>query len=343
MKRIIDLRSDTVTKPSLEMRKAMFNAEVGDDVFGDDPTINKLQEQLAELLGKETALFVPSGTMANQLALAAHTSPGDEIICEEGCHIRNFEGGAAAYLSGVSINAIKGTLGAFTVDQVKPLIRPDNVHFSPSRLICVENSANRAGGTIFPQNDILELKTFADENNLGMHLDGARLWNVAAATGKSEKELAAPFDTVNVCFSKGLGCPVGSAMVGSKELIERAYRFRKRLGGGMRQAGILAAAVQYALENNRKRMTEDHTIARKLAEAISGLKSFTINLDAVQTNIVIFDATPSGTSGPEIADELSNEGVRCVSFGPEVRMVTHRDVNEDDIDYAINILRNKFE
>ena len=217
MSRIIDLRSDTVTKPSPEMRRAIYEAEVGDDVFGDDPSVIRLQEIVAELLGKEAALFVPSGSMANQVAMSCHTSPGDEVYLEAGSHVFNFEGGGAAQLASVMFNIIEGFRGAFTMEQVEERLRPGDHHFAPSRLIWVENSANRAGGTIFPQSEINRLKELALKHGLGFHLDGARLWNVAAATGKDEAELAAPFDSINVCLSKGLGAPIGSLTVGSRE------------------------------------------------------------------------------------------------------------------------------
>ncbi|MCF7811265.1 aminotransferase class I/II-fold pyridoxal phosphate-dependent enzyme [bacterium] len=338
MPRIVDLRSDTVTKPSPEMRRAIYEAKVGDDVFGDDPTVNKLQERVAELLGKEVALYVPSGSMANQIAVACHTSPGDEIYCEAGCHVYNFEGGGAAHFSNVMFNTIEGINGAYTANQVEAKLRPDNHHFAPSRLIWVENSANRAGGTIFPQDEILRLRNLADNHGLGFHLDGARIWNVAAATGKTEAELADPFDSVNVCLSKGLGAPVGSLVVGSVELIDRAHRFRKRLGGGMRQAGIIAAAGLYAVENNRTRLVKDHKCARRLAEAINKLDSFSVALETVATNIIIIDTTPSGLGGIEITARLRENGVWGTSFGgTKARFVTHLDVNDDDIDYAIEV------
>lgn len=339
MQKPVDLRSDTVTRPTDGMRQAMYEAEVGDDVFGDDPTVINLQHKTAELLGKEAALYMPSGTMVNQTAIAVHTRPGDEIYCEIGCHIRNFEGGAPAFLSGVMLNAIEGDRGAYRADEVEPRLRPRDSHFPPSRLIWVENSANRAGGTIFPQDEILKLRTLADRQKLGLHLDGARIWNVAAATGVSERELAQPFDSVSVCLSKGLGCPVGSLLAGSADFIERAHRIRKRLGGGMRQAGILAAAGIYALDNHRERLTEDHARARKLAETIGGFPAYHIDLEGVQTNIVIFDAMRIGLDGVAVAGLLRDAGVLSTSFGNKVRLVTHLDLDDNDIDRAIDALR----
>jgi threonine aldolase len=341
---IVDLRSDTVTKPSPEMRRAMSEAEVGDDVFGDDPTVIRLQERAAELLGKEAALYVPSGTMANQIAVACHTRPGDEVLCEAGCHVLNFEGGAPAHLSGVLLTPIEGRRGIFTAEQAEERIRPlSNHHYPPARLLWVENSHNRAGGTIFPMDEIQRLRQLADRHKLAFHLDGARIWNVAAATGKPESWWTQPFDTVNACFSKGLGAPVGSVTAGSKDYIEQAHRIRKRLGGGMRQAGIIAAGALYALEHNRARLVEDHARARRLAEAIAELPAFSIDLEAVQTNIVIFDAAPGRRSGAEVVETLKSEGVWGTSFGrSKVRLVTHLDVDDRGIERAINILRKHF-
>ncbi|MFN3821639.1 MAG: threonine aldolase family protein, partial [bacterium] len=299
---IVDLRSDTVTRPTPEMRKAMAEAEVGDDVFNDDPTVLKLQERVAEIFGKEGALFVPSGTMANQISIAYHTQPGDEIYGDAGAHIFNFEGGAPAALWGVSFHPIEGKNGVFTAEEVRKRLRPSASHFPQSRLIWVENSHNRAGGTIFPQNEILKLRQLATEYGLSFHLDGARIWNVAIATGMSERQLAEPFDSLSCCLSKGLGCPVGSLVIGSREFIARAHRFRKRLGGGMRQVGILAAAGLYALDHHRERLAEDHRRAQRLAEGIAHLGKFSLDLSTVQTNIVIFDVSP--LSGTEVVERL---------------------------------------
>jgi len=339
---IVDLRSDTVTKPSPGMLKAMVEAEVGDDVFGDDPTVNRLQEVVAKLLGKEASLFVPSGTMANQIALMTHTNPGDEVYCDASCHIRNYEGGGPAIISGVMLNAMDGEHGAYTANELESRIRPEDSHFSPSRLIWVENSCNRAGGTIFPQDEILRLREVADKNEMAMHLDGARIWNVAAATGTPLDVLTAPFDSVSVCLSKGLGCPVGSLSVGSHEYILKAHRARKRLGGGMRQAGVLAGAGLYALDNNRARMVEDHKNGLKLARAISECSAFDIKLDTVQTNIIIFDTSPGGISGQNVVDQLANEGILSYAFGNFVRLVIHLNVDRAGIDRTIEVLRSNY-
>lgn len=339
---MIDLRSDTVTRPTPAMRQAMFEAEVGDDVFGDDPTVNRLQERVAELLGKEAALFVPSGTMANQTALAVHTTPGDEIYCEAGAHVLNFESGSAAMLSGVMVMPIQGVRGVYTAEQVASHLRPPDHHFPPSKLIWVENSANRSGGCIVPQSECLRYREVADKHNLKIHLDGARLWNVSAATGISEAELAAPFDSVSVCLSKGLGAPVGSLVVGSTDFIDSVHRYRKRFGGGMRQAGIIAAAGLYAIEHNRERLMDDHRRARRLAETIAELDSFSIDLDAIHTNIVIFDCAPAGVTGAEVADMLAGQDILMTQFGSKGRMVLHLDLNDEDIDATIAVLRKNF-
>jgi len=336
----LDFRSDTVTRPTPAMRKAMYEAEVGDDVFGDDPTVNRLQDKVADLLGKERALFVPSGTMANQIAVNCHTSPGDEIYCHIGSHVLNYEGGAMAMLSGVVSAAIGGGRGSFTTTDVEARLRPADHHYAPSRLIWIENSHNRAGGTIFPQEHILGLRELANRKGLAMHLDGARLWNVAIATGRSEKDLATPFDSVSCCLSKGLGCPVGSLIVGSAEFIEKAHRARKRFGGGMRQAGILAAAGFYALDNHRARLAEDHLHARRIAEAVAELKSFRIDIESVQTNIVLFDASPR--QGTDVVEKLKAEGLLVTNFGSWVRMVCHLDVDRTAVDQAISIIRKTF-
>jgi len=324
------------------MRRAMYEAEVGDDVFGDDPTVVKLQERFAELIGKEQSLFIPSGSMANQIAINCSTSPGDEVYCDIGCHLLNFEGGAAAMLSGVMTAQIFGERGSFTAVDVESRLRPKDHHFAPSRLIWVENSANRAGGTIFPQEHILGLRHLADKKKLGLHLDGARLWNVAVATGMTEKELAAPFDTVNCCLSKGLGCPVGSLIAGSAEFIEKAHRARKRFGGGMRQAGILAAAGLYALDHHRSRLIEDQVRAHRIAEAVADLAYFEIDMAAVQTNIVVFETAPSGKHVSEVLQLLRERGVLATSFGSKVRVVTHLDVDDAATDHAIAVLRTLF-
>ncbi|MBW1769154.1 MAG: aminotransferase class I/II-fold pyridoxal phosphate-dependent enzyme [Deltaproteobacteria bacterium] len=285
---MIDLRSDTITKPTSGMRKAMYEAEVGDAVFGEDPTVNALEEQTAELLGKEAAVYMPSGTMTNQVALRTHTEPGDEIIIEEQGHIYYYEGGAPSALSGVMCRLVKGERGIFSANAVSEMLRLEDVHFPRTKLICLENTHNRGGGSIWPMSCIEKIAALAKENHLSMHLDGARLWNASAATGIPERDYARYFDSVSVCFSKGLGAPVGSALTGSAEFIKRARRFMKQFGGYMRQAGIIAAGALYALEHHRKRLFEDHDNVKILAEGLAGIPDIDIEVPTVETNILLF-------------------------------------------------------
>ncbi len=328
---MIDLRSDTVTRPTPAMREAMMRAEVGDDVFGEDPTVNALQEKVAALLGKEAALFVPSGTMGNQICINALTDPGDEVICEAGSHIIHFEGGAMALLSGVQPRPVQGRNGVFTVDQVRELIRPRASHFPRSKLIVIENTHNLAGGTIFPIREIERLAAFARQQGLSLHLDGARLWNASVASGIPLHRYAEYFDSVSVCLSKGLGAPVGSVVVGSRDFIERAHRFRKLYGGGMRQVGILAAAGLYAIENHLERLEEDHAHARAFAEIVAESKHVSIDLATVQTNIVVMDLRTQ-TTADEICRRLQEKGILMIPMGPgKLRAVTHLDVSREQV------------
>lgn len=340
--KIIDLRSDTVTKPSQEMRKAMYEAEVGDDVFKEDPTVNKLEEYAAELLGKEAALFVTSGVMGNQICLNVLTNPGDEVICERDAHIFNYESGSPAKLSGIQLLPVEGKNGVITVEQVEPLIRPSSAYYMPrTKVIEVENTHNRASGAIWPFEKIIDLKNLAKKYNLFYHLDGARIWNASVATGISVKEYASHFDTVSCCLSKGLGAPVGSIIAGTKEFIKEAYRIRKSWGGGMRQAGILAAAGLYALKNNIDRLKEDHEKAKYLAQRISENPNLEINLDAVQTNIILFK--PLKISVEEGIKRCKDEGL-LLSVGKIdlIRAVTHLDVSFDDVKKAADIIDSVF-
>ena len=334
--RTIDLRSDTVTLPTLAMRQAMANAEVGDDVFGDDPTVHRLEARTAELLGKEAAVFVPSGTMANQLAVRAHTEPGDEILVEANAHIYYYEGGAPAALSGVICRCLPGQRGVFSGPEVEAVLRPPDPHFAPTKLVCVENTHNRGGGSIWPIERIAEVAAVARRHGLRLHLDGARLWNAAIATGLAEREYAAHFDSVNVCFSKGLGAPVGSALAGSHEFIQRARRFRKQFGGGMRQAGILAAAALYALDHHRARLAEDHDNARSLAHGLAQLPGVELDAATVETNIVRFRVTSA--PAPRLVQQLSEAGVRVLATGPDtIRAVTNLNVSPADIAVAVEL------
>lgn len=340
---MIDLRSDTTSKPTAEMRRVMAEAEVGDDVLGDDPTVRALEARVAEVLGKQAAVFVPSGTMANQLALRAHTTPGDWIVAEAGAHVLRIEGAATGGLAGVATTTIAGTGGIFTADDLAATMPPDHRYLPDMsgyvpKLVCLENTHNGAGGTVWPLNELVAVCGAAEAAGMARHLDGARLWNAAAATGVSEAAYTAPFDTVSVCFSKGLGAPIGSALVGSEDLIARARRFRSAYGGAMRQAGIVAAGAHYALEHHRPLLQTDHANARRLGEALAGMAGIDIDLDSVQTNIARFFVTamPAG----EFVDRLAGEGVMMLPFGPAlVRAVTCLDVTADDIEQAIAAIR----
>ena len=332
----IDLRSDTITRPSPEMRRVMAEAEVGDDVFQDDYTVQKLEEKVAGLLGKEAALFVPSGTMANQISLRTLCRPGDEVICERNSHIINYEVAAAAALSGIMLSPYDGVRGKISLEQIKAAIRPPDIHNPETRLLALENTHNRAGGALLDLEYIGETEKLARENNLSFYLDGARLWNAAIALDSPLHLLAKPFDMVSVCFSKGLGAPIGSAVTGTRENIAKARRIRKMYGGGMRQVGLIAAAALYAVENNFKRLTEDHRRAKYLADEISNVKGIQIDNDNVQTNIVIFGFDMSSAEFLEKAKKL---GLLMVPFGPnKVRAVTHLNVDDDDIKKAVTII-----
>jgi threonine aldolase len=334
---MIDLRSDTVTRPTAAMRQAMAEAEVGDDVLGDDPTVLALERRVAEVLGKEAAVYVPSGTMSNQVAIRAHTEPGDEIILEATAHSYFFETGGPAALSGVMCRLIPGWHGLFTADDVRAVLRPHNTHFPVTKLVCIENTHNRGGGTVWPLSQIADIAAVAREAGLAMHLDGARLWNASVASGVPESEYAAPFDSVSVCFSKGLGAPVGSALAGTRAFIDRARRFRKMFGGGMRQAGIIAAGALYALEYHRERLAEDHENAQRLAEGISRLPGLEIDIATVRTNIVIFRVTSMPAA--ELVARLKAKGVLVLATAPDaIRAVTHLDVSAEQIEEAIQAI-----
>ncbi len=332
----IDLRSDTVTKPSPAMRQAMATAEVGDDVFGDDPTINRLQERVASLLGKEAALYVPSGSMANQVSIRAQTQPGDEIIAHQDSHIYHYEAGAPAGLSGCSLRLLQGDRGIYDADAVRAAVRPTDSHFAQSALIVVENTHNRGGGSIWSVEAIAAIRDVANEHKLKMHLDGARLMNASVASGRKPTEYTQYFDTVSMCFSKGLGAPVGSAVAGTAETIRRIHRFRKMFGGGMRQAGIIAAGALYALEHNVERLADDHANAKRLAAALAELPGISIEPDTVETNILYFDVDPERGTGQSVAESLREQGVWMLAIGPQrLRAVTHLDVSAEDIERAI--------
>jgi threonine aldolase len=326
----IDLRSDTITQPTPPMRQAMAIAEVGDDVFGDDPTVNALEDYTAQLLGKEAAVYMPSGTMTNQVALRLHTEPGDEIILESEAHIYYYEGGAPAALSGVMCRLIQGHQGVFSAADLQKVLRPSDPHFPKTKLVCLENTHNRSGGRVFPLAEIEAIAQVCQVHDLKLHLDGARFWNACIATGISEAEYAQPFDTVSVCFSKGLGAPVGSALAGSAVQMQRARRFRKMFGGGMRQAGIIAAGALYALQHQRSRLQEDHDNAQTLAKGLQQVAGIQINPEEVQTNIVVFHIP--GVSATAVAQKLVEQGVGVLAIGAEsLRAVTNLMVTEAQV------------
>jgi len=340
MERFIDLRSDTVTKPTPAMRKAMAEAEVGDDVFSEDPTVNLLQEKVAKLLGKESAIFVPSGTMANQLAIKSHTQPGDEVIIEATSHPYNFEAGAGAVLSGVQFYCLKGIRGILDASLIEEAIRPEDHHFPVTKLICLENTHNRGGGSIYPIEKMAEIYRLAKSRGLLLHLDGARLWNASIATGISPSEYARWADSVSVCLSKGLGAPIGSLVTGSKTFIERVHRFRKMFGGGMRQVGIIAAAGIYALDHHMERLKEDHRNAKWLALGLQQLKGVSFDPEQVETNIIIFNIADTGMSAPEIAAAMKRDGVLIHPIGKtQIRLVTHLDISMEDVETALEAFR----
>jgi len=331
---MIDLRSDTVTRPTPEMRRAMAEAEVGDDVLGDDPTVARLEARVCRILGKEAAVYMPSGTMTNQAAIRTWTEPGDEIILEATAHSYFYESGGPAALAGVMCRLIQGERGLFTADQVRAVLRPRNEHFPPAKLVCVENTHNRGGGSVWPLEQIAEVDAAAREAGLATHLDGARLWNAAVASGVTEAEYAGHFDSVSVCFSKGLGAPVGSALAGDAEFVTRARRFRKMFGGGMRQAGIIAAGALYALEHHRDRLAQDHANAKRLAEGIAALPGIDIDPATVETNIVIFRVT--GMPVAELVERLGAADVLVLARDAEsIRAVTNLNVTADQVEQAI--------
>jgi threonine aldolase len=335
----IDLRSDTVTKPTPAMRAAMAAAEVGDDVLGEDPTVNALESRIAGLLDKEAAVFVPSGTMSNQLAVRVHCSAGDEFLCEANCHIYNYEQGAYAQLFGVAAQPVEGDYGVLRLEQLIDRIRPENDHSVRTQLLCLENTHNRGAGRVLPFDGVVEICRWAAEHGLARHLDGARLFNAVVATGVSAEKWAQHFDTVSVCFSKGLGAPVGSALCGPEELIHKARRHRKALGGAMRQAGIIAAGALYALDHHIDRLAEDHEKARVLADVIRETPGLTLDPDIVDTNIVIFKIAPELGTAAEFTDRLAERGVLLYDVGRyRFRAVTHLDVTIEQVKQAAELI-----
>ena len=336
---IIDLRSDTVTRPTPAMRAAMHAAEVGDDVFGDDPTVNRLEAAVAERLGKEAALFVPSGTMSNQIAVKTHTQPGDELLCDANCHIYCYEAGGPAVLSGVTCRTLDGDYGILDLSQLEDQIKPDDPHCVRTRLVCLENTHNRGGGRVYPIEKIEAISQWARRHGLAMHLDGARLWNAIVATGIAAREWARHFDTVSVCFSKGLGAPVGSALVGPREFMQRARRVRKLFGGGMRQAGVIAAAALYALDHHVERLAEDHRNAQIIARAIADTPGLHLMPPEVDTNLIWVHVGPELGPVKDVAGRLKQQGVLVHASGVKLRACTHLDVSRAQAERAAEAIR----
>lgn len=336
---MIDLRSDTLTQPTKRMREAIFQATVGDDVYGEDPTINRLEELAAEMLGKESAVFVTSGTQGNQLAVLAYCSPGDEVIVESESHIFFYEGGAISALAGVQPRAVQGIKGEMNPAAVKSAIRSEDIHFPDTSLICLENTHNRSGGSVVSTENMSAIYDIAQNAGIPVHIDGARLFNAAVASNKKVTDFTQYCDSVQICLSKGLGSPVGSLLAGKKEVIQKARKWRKRLGGGMRQAGFLAASGIISLTEMVDRLREDHEKALRLAEAIEEIKGLTL-VNRPDTNIVLINIENTNQTNNEFLENLKREGVLAVSFGEgQIRLTTHYDVSFQDIEQAISALK----
>ncbi len=325
---MIDLRSDTVTKPTEGMRKAMMSAEVGDDVYREDPTVNALEERLAKMFGKSDALFFPSGSMANQAAIKLHTQPGEQLICDKWAHVYNFEGGGASFNSGVSCKLVDGDRGMITAEQVEEAINPPDFYHSPlTSLVCVENTTNKGGGACYDFKELKRIRKVCDEHDLGFHLDGARLFNALVAKNETPKMYGEIFDTISVCLSKGLGSPAGSVLIGDENIMKKALRVRKVLGGAMRQIGFLAAAGTYSLDNHLERLEHDHNRAKELGEVL-GKQTYVAKVQPVETNIVIFQLA-EGISEKEFLEKLKAKNVLVSSMGQgKLRIVTHLDYSE---------------
>ena len=334
---MIDLRSDTVTKPTPAMRQAMAEAEVGDDVFGEDPTVIKLEQRMAGLFGHEAAVYCASGTMTNQIAIRTHTRPGDEVICEDGAHIYRYEGGGTMANSGCSVKFLPTDHGRFKAADVTAAVSDrNNPHLARTRMVCVENTSNRGGGSVWDLDEVKRIRTVCNEHDLALHLDGARIFNAMAVDGTKAVQWGDLFDSISICLSKGLGAPVGSVLTGNKAFIHEARRVRKRFGGGMRQAGIIAAAGLHALEHHVMRLADDHARAKRLEHALLG-KPFVESMMPVQTNIVVF--TVKGMEVSDLLARFRKENVAAVQFGPGmVRMVTHLDIGDTDIDKVITAM-----
>lgn len=335
---LIDLRSDTVTKPTKGMLKAMMNAQVGDDVYKEDPTVNALEERIVDMFGKEKALFFPTGTMANQTAIKLHTNPGDQVICDKDAHIYNYEGGGASFNSGVSCKLLNGHRGMFTAEQVLEAINPPDFYHSPlTALVEIENTANRGGGSCWDYDELKKIRKVCDANGLGYHLDGARIWNALVAKNITAKDYGKLFDTISVCLSKGLGCPVGSVLVGDEAFMKNAIRIRKILGGGMRQVGYLAAAGLYALDHHIDRLAEDHHKAKAIAQVLNQLP-YIKKVEPVETNIIIFELTNKADEKAFLS-QLMNLNIRLSGMGSgKLRIVTHLDYTDEMHAYLLEIL-----
>jgi len=335
---IVDFRSDTVTRPTPAMLDAMMQARVGDDVFGEDPSINELENSAASMFGMEAGLFCPSGTMTNQIAIKCHTQPGDEVICDESAHVYQYEGGGIAFNSGASVKLLRGDRGRITAAQVLEAINPDDPHRAHTSLVCLENTSNRGGGSCYDMTEMKRIQLLCMEKGLAFHLDGARVWNAMVAHNESAKQYGAMFDSISICLSKSLGCPVGSILLGKKDFIKKARRIRKVFGGGMRQAGFLAAAGLYALQHHIGRLSIDHTHARTIADAIAG-KAFTSMVLPVETNIIIFELTDT-ISAPALVAKLKEKDILGYAIAPNrVRLVTHLDITPEMVDKTISVFQ----
>lgn len=337
---IIDLRSDTVTKPTKGMLDAMQAAEVGDDVYKEDPSVNALEKRLADMFGMDEALFFPTGSMANQAALKLHTNPGEQVICDKYAHIYNYEGGGASFNSGISCKLIDGHRGMFTAEQTEESINPPDFYHSPlTSLIAVENTTNKGGGACWEFDELKRLRQVADNHNLGYHLDGARLWNALIAKGEKPKQYGELFDTISVCLSKGLGCPMGSVLIGKESIMKGAMRVRKILGGGMRQVGFAAAAGLFALDNHVERLSEDHKKAKEIGEALNNMDSVK-KVEPIETNIIIFELNDTITE-VEFLKFLESKDVKIIGMGSKkLRMVTHLDYTEKMHQELLGILKS---
>ena len=337
----INLISDTVTKPTTGMLDAMMSAEVGDDVFKADPSINALEQKVAEMFGKEAALFFPTGTMTNQTAIKVHTQPGDQLICDKYAHVYNYEGGGVSFNSGVSCKLVDGHRGMMTAEQVEAAINPPDFYHSPlTSLVCIENTTNKGGGACWDFEELKRIKLVCEKHNLAYHLDGARLWNALIAKGESTQQYGALFDTISICLSKGLGCPVGSVLVGNEKIINKALRIRKILGGGMRQAGYLAAAGIFALDKQFERLSEDHKKAKEIGNLLQAL-AFVKKVEPIETNIIIFEIDVNFMSGDKFVEKLKAKDIHIIGMGQgKQRIVTHLDYTMEMHEAFLNILKN---